>query len=105
MRTEEEIRADYRRQRQELEKQEEDIYRFQQKGEEIAQQTYEAILYQIRQKEEDCTDILEMARREIEQLETNYRVDLQEKKREIRQKTEYAEEQFRKELQQLERNK
>lgn len=61
MKTEEELRAEYRRQRQELEEQAEDIHRFQQKGEEISQQTYEAILYQIRQKEEDCTDILAMA--------------------------------------------
>ncbi|MEN2666787.1 hypothetical protein [Listeria aquatica] len=46
-----------------------------------------------------------MARREIEQLETNYRADLQEKQREVRQKAEYAEEQFHKELRQIERNK
>ncbi|MBC1318595.1 hypothetical protein [Listeria welshimeri] len=105
MKTEEELRAEYRRQRQELEEQAEDIHRFQQKGEEISQQTYEAILYQIRQKEEDCTDILAMARREIEQLEANYQADLQEKKREVRIKTEHIEEQFYKELQQLERNK
>ncbi len=105
MKTEEELRTEYRRQRQELEEQAEDIYRFQKKGEEIAQQTYEAILYQIRQREEDCTDILEMARREIEQLETNYQADLQEKKREVRQKTEHLEEQFHKGLQQVERNK
>ncbi len=105
MKTEEELRMEYRRQRQELEEQAEDIHRFQQKGEEITQQTYEAILYQVRQEEEDCTDILEMARREIEQLETNYHAELREKQREVRQKTEYAEEQFHKELQQVERNK
>ncbi|WP_439442694.1 hypothetical protein ACSMFR_08365 [Listeria aquatica] len=105
MKTEEELRIEYRRQRQELEEQAEAIHRFQKKGEEIAQQTYEAICYQVRQNEEDCTDILEMARREIEQLETNYRADLQEKQREVRQKAEYAEEQFHKELRQIERNK
>ncbi|WP_088838761.1 hypothetical protein [Listeria sp. ILCC792] len=105
MKTEEELRGVYRSKRQELEEQLNAIYQFRQKGEKIAQQTYEEISYHVRQREEDYTEVLGIARQEIEYLETAFQEGLRLKEREVGQKEEANEEHFRNELQRLERSK
>ncbi|EUJ48658.1 hypothetical protein MCOL2_16952 [Listeria fleischmannii FSL S10-1203] len=75
------------------------------KGEKIAQQTYEEIIYYLRKREGDSTEVLATAHQEIEYLEMEFQEELRMKEREVKQKEEANEEHFRKELQQLERSK
>lgn len=105
MKTEEELLNDYRYKRQEIEEQLNDIYHFRRQGEKIAQQTYEEIIYYLRKREGDSTEVLATAHQEIEYLEMEFQEELRMKEREVKQKEEANEEHFRKELQQLERSK
>lgn len=95
---EEQIIADYKRKRRTLEEDEDILKSTQHKGEQLIQETLSDI-YRIVQQSAENSEPFDQARQSIMQLENNYHEELSRAKKQVYQQQEELERDYRKDLQ------